>query len=150
MLTADARQAEIYQKQEEQSTRVNSAAALLAGFGDSGDGSTGSDGGSASVAAGSRNTAVASLRGPTGNKAGQMRLHRPNAGRATPDREWQEWAVHQPAEYQGSEGENISQVCTGNELASAVTGHCRFFSGKFYLPPTDGSRLFGLRISSYS
>lgn len=149
MLTADARQAEFYQKQEEQSTRVSSAAALLAGFGDSGDGSTGSDGGSASVAAGSRSTAGASLRGSTGSKAGQMRLYRPNAARATPDREWQEWAVHQPAENQDSEGESISQVCVGGKnWLPRLQGIVVCFSGQFGIPPTDGSRFFGLRISS--
>lgn len=130
MLTADARQAEIYQKQEEQSTKVSSAAALLAGNGDSGNGGTGSDGDSASIAVGSRNT-VASLRGATGDKTAQLRLYRPNPGRATPDRELPEWAVQLPAEDTDSDGASKSQVrmrgnggrdfFETNELASAVT-----------------------------
>ena len=144
MLTADARQAEIYQKQEEQSTKVSSAAALLAGIGDSGDGSTESDGGSASAAAGSRNTAGDSLRGATGNNTGQARLHRPNPERAKPGRGLQEWAVQQPAEYQDSDGENISQARTGNELVSVATGHYRKLQGEYDVPPTDGSRWFDL------
>lgn len=111
VLTADARQAEIYQKQEEQFTKISSAAALLAGNDDGGNGSTstGSDADSASIAAANRSTA--SLRGAAGNKAGVLRLYRPNAGRANaPDRELQEWAAQLPAEDQDSGGKSRSQV----------------------------------------
>lgn len=124
VLTADVQQAEIYQKQEEQSSKVSSAAALLADTGNSGTGSTESDGDSAifSVA---RN--AASLRGATVTKNGGLRLYRPNPARATPERELQEeWAVEQSAELRDSDGETVSQVRAGNGTSNDST----FFSNK--------------------